>query len=82
MTVELNHTIVHAHDKQAAAEFLARILNVGVGAPWGLFVPVTVDRVTLDSVEDGAESRRRTTLSSSSTTPSMLRMRGWSRTAS
>ncbi len=55
MTVELNHTIVHAQDKHAAAEFLARILNVRVGGAWGPFVPVTVDRVTLDYVDDDAE---------------------------
>jgi catechol 2,3-dioxygenase-like lactoylglutathione lyase family enzyme len=35
--------------------FLARILNVRVGGAWGPFVPVTVDRVTLDYVDDDAE---------------------------
>jgi catechol 2,3-dioxygenase-like lactoylglutathione lyase family enzyme len=49
MTVELDHTIVPAHDKQASAEFLATILGVPVGTAAGPFVPVTVGHgVTLD----------------------------------
>ncbi|MGA8116698.1 MAG: VOC family protein [Actinocatenispora sp.] len=49
MSVELNHIIVPAHDKQAAAEFLAGILDLEVGEPTGPFVPVTLSNsVTLD----------------------------------
>jgi catechol 2,3-dioxygenase-like lactoylglutathione lyase family enzyme len=49
MAIELNHTIVAAHDPLASAEFLADILGVEVGAPAGHFTPVTLDnRVTLD----------------------------------
>ncbi len=49
MSVELNHIIVPAHDKHAAAAFLAGILGLPVGAPTGPFVPVQVDNgVTLD----------------------------------
>jgi catechol 2,3-dioxygenase-like lactoylglutathione lyase family enzyme len=49
MTVELNHTIVAARDKQRSAAFLASVLGVAVGAPSGPFVPVEVDNgVTLD----------------------------------
>jgi extradiol dioxygenase family protein len=49
VAVELNHTIVHAQDRQASAEFLARILDLEVGAPTGPFVPVmTSNGVTLD----------------------------------
>jgi catechol 2,3-dioxygenase-like lactoylglutathione lyase family enzyme len=49
MTVELDHTIVPARDKQASAEFLAGVLGVPVGASAGPFVPVQVGHgVTLD----------------------------------
>jgi catechol 2,3-dioxygenase-like lactoylglutathione lyase family enzyme len=58
MTVELNHTIVHARDPYASAAFLARILEVPVGRPWGPFLPVAVDRVTFDYVEDRGEFTR------------------------
>lgn len=52
MAVELNHTIVRAHDKQASAEFLAHIMGLEVGAPFGPFVPVaTSNGVTLDFAE-------------------------------
>jgi len=45
----LNHTIVHARDKQKSAAFLAAILGLEVGAEWGPFVPVaTANGVTLD----------------------------------
>lgn len=49
MSVELNHTIVHARDKQASAEFLGEILGLEVGAPYGPFIPVATNNgVTLD----------------------------------
>jgi catechol 2,3-dioxygenase-like lactoylglutathione lyase family enzyme len=49
MTAQLNHTIVHARDKQESAHFLAGILDLPVGEPVGPFVPVTVaNGVTLD----------------------------------
>lgn len=49
MTVELNHTIVYAHDKAVSARFLADILGVSVGSPAGHFVPVELGNgVTLD----------------------------------
>ncbi|MEV6649435.1 VOC family protein [Streptomyces sp. NPDC051219] len=51
--VELNHTVVHAKDKLASAEFLAGILGLEVGAPFGPFIPVdTSNGVTLDFYED------------------------------
>ena len=40
MSIELNHTIVGARDKQASAEFIAGILGVEAGPEWGPFVPV------------------------------------------
>jgi catechol 2,3-dioxygenase-like lactoylglutathione lyase family enzyme len=49
MPVDLNHTIVAARDKRAAAEFLATILGLEVGRPFGRFLPVeTGNGVTLD----------------------------------
>ncbi|MEU3512585.1 VOC family protein [Streptomyces longwoodensis] len=49
MSVELNHTIVHAEDHHESARFLAHILGLEVGAEWGPFVPVaTSNGVTLD----------------------------------
>lgn len=49
MTVELNHTIVAAHDKRASAQFLADILGLEVSPPFGPFIPVQIPNgVTLD----------------------------------
>jgi catechol 2,3-dioxygenase-like lactoylglutathione lyase family enzyme len=49
MPIELNHTIVPAHDPQAAARFLAGILGVPVDPPVAHFTPVTLsNQVTLD----------------------------------
>jgi catechol 2,3-dioxygenase-like lactoylglutathione lyase family enzyme len=49
MTVHFDHTIVPAHDKRAAAEFLAGILGLEVSAPFGPFIPVeTANGVKLD----------------------------------
>lgn len=52
MPVQLNHTIVAARDRQATAGFLASILGLEVGAPYGPFLPVTTSNdVTLDVSE-------------------------------
>jgi catechol 2,3-dioxygenase-like lactoylglutathione lyase family enzyme len=52
MTVQLNHTIVAARDKRAAAEFLATILGLEVGAQYGPFLPVEAgNEVTLDFMD-------------------------------
>lgn len=52
MSVELNHTIVAARDKRAAAEFLAEILGLRVGDQFGPFLPVeTSNGVTLDFMD-------------------------------
>jgi catechol 2,3-dioxygenase-like lactoylglutathione lyase family enzyme len=49
MAVELNHTIVPAHDPKASAQFLAGILGLEVGSPVAHFTPVTLSNgVTLD----------------------------------
>jgi catechol 2,3-dioxygenase-like lactoylglutathione lyase family enzyme len=56
MPVELNHTIVAARDKKAAADFLATILGLEVGAPFGPFLPVeTSNSVTLDFMDSDAD---------------------------
>jgi catechol 2,3-dioxygenase-like lactoylglutathione lyase family enzyme len=50
-TVELNHTMVLAHDNRASAAFLADLLGLEVGEPWGPFVPLQLSNgVTLDYV--------------------------------
>ncbi|MFF3653911.1 VOC family protein [Streptomyces olivochromogenes] len=56
MAVELNHTIVAAHDKMASARFLADLLGLEVAPEYGPFVPVQMPNgVTLDYM-DTAES--------------------------
>ncbi|HEX2772824.1 MAG TPA: VOC family protein [Micromonosporaceae bacterium] len=56
MSVQLNHTIVAARDKRASAEFLAEILGLEVGLPYGPFVPVeTSNGVTLDFMDSGED---------------------------
>lgn len=57
MSVELNHTIIHARDNRASAEFLAHILDLEIGAEWGPFIPVeTSNGVTLDFAAIDPES--------------------------
>ena len=57
MAIELNHTIVPAKDKRASAEFLAGVLGLKAGAPWGPFVPVELaNGVALDFM-DASEFR-------------------------
>jgi len=52
MTVELNHTIVAAHDKWASARFLADLLGLEVSPEYGPFAPVRIPNgVTLDFME-------------------------------
>ncbi|WP_028662069.1 VOC family protein [Saccharomonospora saliphila] len=57
MPIELNHTIVAARDKHASAQWLASILGLRVGPPYGPFVPVTTSNgVDLDFLDvDGDE---------------------------
>lgn len=53
MTVELNHTLVHARDPERSAHFLAGILGVPVQPQWGPFLPVVVDHgLALDYMQD------------------------------
>ena len=56
MTVKLNHTIVHARDKRASAQFLSDILGLGAPVPFGPFMGVdTGNEVTLDYLETDEE---------------------------
>ena len=56
MTIKLNHTIVHARDKRASAEFMADILGLGEPVPFGPFLGVvTANDVTLDFLETDEE---------------------------
>ena len=54
MSVQLNHTIVAARDKEKSARFLATMLGLPVGPRFGPFIPVeTGNGVTLDFVDTG-----------------------------
>ncbi|MFJ9664911.1 VOC family protein [Streptomyces sp. NPDC101219] len=45
----LNHTVVFARDRRLSADFLAAVLGLEVGAPFGPFLPVDLGNgVTLD----------------------------------
>ena len=49
MALYLDHTIVPAHDKEASAQFIARIFGVEYTGLWHSFAPVKVnDTLTLD----------------------------------
>ena len=49
MTIRLNHTIVPAREKGAAAALFAELFGLEVGAPVGPFAPVRInDELTLD----------------------------------
>ncbi|WP_207892112.1 VOC family protein [Streptacidiphilus pinicola] len=50
--IRLNHTAVHASDRYLSAEFLAVLLGLEVGKPFGPFLPVDLGNgVTLDYCE-------------------------------
>jgi catechol 2,3-dioxygenase-like lactoylglutathione lyase family enzyme len=56
VTIKLNHTIVHARDKEASARFVSEILGLGAPVPFGPFLGVeTANEVTLDFLETDAE---------------------------
>lgn len=49
MSIELNHTIVHARDREGSAQFLGGILGLSPGAATGPFIPLVLSNgVTLD----------------------------------
>jgi catechol 2,3-dioxygenase-like lactoylglutathione lyase family enzyme len=50
--VQLNHTAIYASDRHLSAEFIAAILGLKVGDPFGPFLPVDLGNgVTLDYYE-------------------------------
>ena len=51
MTVTLNHTIVHARDKEATATFLTEILGLAPHRRLGHFAVVQVGVTSLDLIE-------------------------------
>src|SRR4051812_5073919 len=52
MAIQLNHTIVHARDPAASANFLAEILGLGQPVAFGPFMGVEVHNgVTLDFIK-------------------------------
>ncbi|WBO62101.1 VOC family protein [Streptomyces camelliae] len=56
MSVELNHTIVHARDNRESAEFFAELLGLEIAGEWGPFVAVALSNgVTLDFATAPAE---------------------------
>lgn len=53
MTVQLNHTIVHAADREASAQFLSQILGLPEPQPYGPFLVVqTANDVSLDFAQN------------------------------
>jgi catechol 2,3-dioxygenase-like lactoylglutathione lyase family enzyme len=55
MGIVLDHTIVPAHDKEASARFLARILGLAYAGAHSHFAPLKVnDTLTLDFDNDTA----------------------------
>ena len=52
MTIKLNHTIVYARDKRAAARFFTELFGLPKAVPFGPFLGVEVgNEVTLDFYE-------------------------------
>jgi catechol 2,3-dioxygenase-like lactoylglutathione lyase family enzyme len=58
MPVQLNHTIVHAHDSAASAQFLAEMLGLPAPVRWGPFqVVTTANEVNVDFMDQAGEIR-------------------------
>ncbi|MGH3670800.1 MAG: VOC family protein, partial [Pseudonocardiaceae bacterium] len=56
MAVELNHTLVAARDKHAAATFLTDLLGLPEPAPFGPFMVVTLNNgVSLDFMDSSGD---------------------------
>ena len=56
MSVELNHTIVAARDRQASATFLAHVLGLAAPKPFGPFMVVeTANGVSLDYADSAGD---------------------------
>ncbi|GAA1649369.1 VOC family protein [Georgenia ruanii] len=58
MTIQLNHTIVHARDKHASAAFLADLLGLPAPTTYGPFAVVELaNGVSLDFADDAGPIR-------------------------
>jgi extradiol dioxygenase family protein len=58
VTIQLNHTIVHVHDKRESANFLAELFGLDSPTPFGPFLVVQLDNdVSLDFADDHGEVR-------------------------
>ena len=57
MTVQLNHTIIPATDKKVSATFLSEVLGLPAPFPFGPFMAVQVDSLTLDFVDVGESNK-------------------------
>lgn len=56
MAIQLNHTIVHAQDRKASAEFLAELLGLPEPKPFGPFYVVApANDVSLDFMDTAGE---------------------------
>jgi extradiol dioxygenase family protein len=54
MPVALNHTIVHARDKEESARFYSEMFGLGEPKPFGPFLGIeTANGVTLDFIDHG-----------------------------
>ena len=54
MSIQFNHTLVHARDKKRSAAFLADMLGLPEPTEWGPFHAVTLDNgVSLDFLDAG-----------------------------
>jgi catechol 2,3-dioxygenase-like lactoylglutathione lyase family enzyme len=52
MSVELNHTIVHAKDREASARFMSEVFDLPKAEPFGPFLVIrTANGVSLDYIE-------------------------------
>jgi extradiol dioxygenase family protein len=56
MTITLNHTIVHCHDKHASAKFLVDLLGLEPPTTFGPFLVVQVGDTSLDYADDHSPS--------------------------
>ena len=56
MTIELNHTIVPARDKEESARFYARMFGFAYAGPSGHFAPIKIPSQSLSLDFDDSES--------------------------
>ena len=58
MAITLNHTIVPAHDKEAAARFFAHIFGLTYDGPLGHFAPVRINETLTLDFDDASSFER------------------------